>query len=71
MPLDDWPRESTAQSTTWRSNSCTPDKAHAATHAVVPHRSHRCTRRCRRFDYESSEKKWWAHPWWSGWWSGW
>jgi hypothetical protein len=27
---------------TWRSDSCTPHEDHAATRAVVPHRSCRC-----------------------------
>jgi hypothetical protein len=49
MPPDDWSRGSAAQSTTRRSDSCTPHEDHAATHVVVPHRSRRCTRRSRKW----------------------
>jgi hypothetical protein len=35
MPQDDWPRGSAAQSTTWRSNSCTPHEDHTTTRAVA------------------------------------
>jgi hypothetical protein len=66
-----WPRGSAAQSTTWRSNSCTLDENYTVTHAVVPHRSRRCTGRCHRFYCRGSENGRRAYPWWSGWWSGW
>jgi hypothetical protein len=71
MPLDDWPRGSAAQSTTWHSDSCTPHEDHAATHVVVPHRSCRCTGRWCIFYCEGLENGKRPHPWWSGWWSWW
>jgi hypothetical protein len=49
MPSDDWPHGSASQSTTWRSDSCTPDEDHAAAHVVVPHWNRRCTGRYRKF----------------------
>jgi hypothetical protein len=49
MPLDDWPRGSADQSTTWHSDSCTHHKDHEATHALVPHQSCRYTGRCCKF----------------------
>jgi hypothetical protein len=70
MPSKDWPRGSATQSTTWCSDSCTPDENHTATYAVVPHRSRRCVVRCRKFYCEGSENGRRAHPSWSGWWSG-
>jgi hypothetical protein len=63
MPPDDWPRSSTAQSTTWHSDSCTHHEDHAVTHAIVPHRSCRCTGRCYKFYCEGSENGKRAHPW--------
>jgi hypothetical protein len=55
MPSDDWPHGSAAQSTTWRSDSCTPHKDHAVTRAVVPHQSRRCAERCCKFYCKGSE----------------